>query len=165
MIRTGQLLDRVAARTMRSLMALGTRRDHDDWPESLSIVIGAMLLGALVWIAFTTRVPNVERLPAEVIFGFLALYFYSAGFLSGRRTGQVGSGGWAGAACGLAFSAAVCGAMYRTAMHEGVREAVRSGSLDQVAIAVSGLVFFVVMGALCGALGARGAVQAHRQRS
>ena len=73
--------------------------------------------------------------------------------------------GWAGAACGLAFGAAVCGAMYRTAMHEGVREAVRSGSLDQVAIAVSGLVFFIVMGALCGALGARGAVQAYRERS
>jgi hypothetical protein len=165
MIRTGHLLDRVAARTMRGLLALGTRRDHDDWPEPWSIVAGAMLLGALVWIAFTTRVPNVERLPAEIIFGFLALYFYSAGFLSGRRTGQVGTGGWAGAACGLAFGAAVCGAMYRTAMHEGVREAVRSGSLDQVAIAVSGLVFFVVMGALCGALGARGAVQAYRQRS
>ena len=165
MIRTGQLLDRVAARMLRGLLALGTRRDRDDWPESWSIVAGAMLLGALVWIAFTTRVPNVERLPAEIIFGFLGLYFYSAGFLSGRRTGQVGPGGWAGAACGLAFGAAVCGAMYLTAMREGVREAVRSGSLDQVAIAVSGLVFFVVFGALCGALGARGAVQACRQRS
>ena len=165
MIRTGQLLDRVAARVLRGLLGSGTRRDQEDWPETWSIVVGAMLLGALVWIAFTTRVPNVERLPAEIIFGFLGLYFYSAGFLSGRRTGRIGTGGWAGAACGLAFGAAVCGVMYRTAMHEGVREAVRSGSLDQVAIAVSGLVFFVVMGALCGALGARGAVQAYRQRS
>jgi len=165
MIRTGRRLDRVAVRTRQGLLPPAPRRDPDDWPEAWSIVAGALLLGALVWIAFTTRVPNVERLPAEVIFGFLGLYFYSAGFLSGRRTGQVGTGGWAGAACGLAFGAAVCGAMYRTAMHEGVREAVRSGSLDQVAIAVSGLVFFVVMGALCGALGARGAVQAYRQRS
>ena len=165
MIRTGHLLDRVAARMIRGLLALGTRRDQGDWPESWSNVLAAALLGALSWVAFTTRVPNVERLPAEVVFGFLGLYFYSAGFLSGRRTGQVGTGGWAGATCGLAFGATVCGAMYTAAMHEGVREAVRSGSLDQVAIAVSGLVFFVVMGALCGALGARGAVQAHRQRS
>jgi hypothetical protein len=165
MIRTGHPLDRVASRMMRGLLALGTRRPQVDWPESWKIVAGAALLGTLVWIAFTTRIPNVERLPAEMIFGFLGLYFYSAGFLSGRRTGQVGTGGWAGAACGLAFGAAVCGAMYRTAMHEGVREAVRSGSLDQVAIAVSGLVFFIVMGALCGALGARGAVQGYRQRS
>lgn len=165
MIRTRRLLDRVAARLLRGLPPGGARREQQDWPEAWSIVSGAVLLGALVWIAFTTRVPNVERLPAEIIFGFLGLYFYSAGFLSGRRTGRVGTGGWAGAACGLAFGAAVCGAMYRTAMHEGVREAVRAGSLDQVAIAVSGLVFFVVMGALCGALGARGAVQAYRQRS
>jgi hypothetical protein len=165
MIRTGWLLDGVATRAARGLLAWSARREPLSWPESWSIAAGALLLGTLVWIAFTTRVPNVERLPAEVIFGFLGLYFYSAGFLSGRRTGQVGTGGWAGAACGLAFGVAVCGAMYRTAMHEGVREAVRSGSLDQVAIAVSGLVFFVVMGALCGALGARGAVQAHRQRS
>ena len=149
---------------MRGLLSFGTRREQADWPEAWSIVSGAALLGALAWIAFTTRVPNVERLPAEVIFGFLGLYFYSAGFLSGRRTGQVGTGGWAGAACGLAFGVTVCGAMYRTAMLEGVRETVRAGSLDQVAIAVTGLVFFVVMGALCGALGARGAVQAHRQR-
>ena len=55
--------------------------------------------------------------------------------------------------------------LYVTARHEGVPLAVRSGSLDQVAIAISGLVFFVVLGALCGALGARGAVQARRQRS
>jgi len=159
------MLDGVATRAMRTLLAWNARREPIAWPEPLNVVAGAVLLGTLVWIAFTTRIPNVERLPAEVIFGFLGLYFYSAGFLSGRRTGRVGPGGWAGAACGLAFGAAVCGAMYRTAMHEGVREAVRSGSLDQVAIAVTGLVFFVVMGALCGALGARGAVQAHRQRS
>lgn len=164
MIRTGRLLDGVVTRAVRSVLAWSARREPLAWPESVNIVAGAALLGSLVWIAFTTRIPNVERLPAEIIFGFLGLYFYSAGFLSGCRTGQVGPGGWAGAACGLAFGAAVCGAMYRTAMHEGVREAVRSGSLDQVAIAVSGLVFFVVMGALCGALGARGAVQAHRQQ-
>jgi hypothetical protein len=165
MIRTGRLFDRVAARATRGLLGWSAGLEHADWPESWRIVAGAMLLGALAWVAFTTRIPNVELLPAEMVFCFLGLYFYSAGFLSGRRTGQVGMGGWAGAACGLAFGAAVCGSMYRTAMHEGVREAVRAGSLDQVAIAVSGLVFFVVMGALCGALGARGAVQAQRQRS
>jgi hypothetical protein len=165
MIRTRRSLDSVAIRAMRGLLAWGTRREPVSWPEPWSIAAGALLLGTLVWTAFMTRIPNVERLPAEIIFGFLGLYFYSAGFLSGRRTGRVGTGGWAGAACGLAFGVTVCCAMYRTAMHEGVREAVRSGSLDQVAIAVSGLGFFIVMGALCGALGARGAVQAHRQRS
>lgn len=164
MIRTGRLLDGAASRAVRGLLARIASREPVEWPESLNIVVGALVLGGLVWIAFTTRIPNVERLPAEIIFGFLGLYFYSVGFLSGRRTGQVGKGSWAGAACGLAFGAAVCGAMYRTAMHEGVREAVRSGSLDQVAIAVTGLVFFIVMGALCGALGARGAIHASRQR-
>jgi hypothetical protein len=165
MIRTGSLLGRVAARMPRGFTFRATGRYNAGWPESLSIVAGAALLGAAACFAFSTRIPNVERLPAEVVFGFLSLYFYSAGFLSGRRTGQVSSGGWAGAMCGLAFGAAVCGSMYVTAQHEGVRVAVRSGSLDLVAIAVSGLVFFVVMGALCGALGARGAVQAQRQRS
>jgi hypothetical protein len=171
MIRTGQLLDRVAAWAARGLRLVWmtdhgeARRQQDEWPESWSIVAGAMLLGALAWVAFTTRVPNMEKTPAEMVFGFLGLYFYSVGFLSGRRTGQVGTGGWAGAACGLAFGVVVCIEMYTTAMTHGVREAVRAGSLDQVAIAVTGLVFFVVMGALCGALGAHGAVQAQRQRS
>jgi hypothetical protein len=55
--------------------------------------------------------------------------------------------------------------MYLNAMRFGVRESVRAGSLDQVAIAVTGLVFFVMMGAVCGAFGARGAIQPRRQRS
>ena len=164
MIRTGQLLDRMAARVTRRVLTWSARREQEVWPEAWSIVVGATLLGTLVWIAFTTRVPDIEKLPAEVVFGFLGLYFYSVGFLSGRRTGQVGMGGWAGAACGLSFGVVVCVMMYQTAMRYGVREAVRSGSLDQVTIAVTGLVFFVVMGALLGALGARGAIQAHRQR-
>jgi hypothetical protein len=165
MIRGGSLVGRVAAMMPRGLGTRIIERYDAGWPESLSIMAGAALLGAAACFAFSTRIPNVERLPAEVVFGFLGLYFYSAGFLSGRRTGKVGSGGWAGASCGLAFGAAVCGAMYVTARYEGVREAVRAGSLDQVAIAISGLVFFVALGALCGALGARGAVQARRQRS
>jgi hypothetical protein len=165
MIRTGRLLDGVATRAARGFLAWSARCEPSDWPEAWNILAGAVLLGSLVWVAFTTRIPNVERLPAEVIFGFLGLYVYSAGFLSGRRTGKIGSGGWAGAACGLAFGLTVCAAMYRTAMYEGVRETVRAGSLDQVAIAVTGLVFFIVMGTLCGALGARGAVQARRRRS
>jgi hypothetical protein len=165
MIRGGSLLGRVTAMMPRGLGTRATARYDIGWPESLSIVVGAALLGAAACFAFSTHIPDMERLPAEVVFGFLSLYFYSAGFLAGRRTSKVSSGGWAGASCGLAFGAAVCGAMYVTARHEGVREAVRAGSLDQVAIAISGLVFFVVMGALCGAFGARGAVQAQRQRS
>src|SRR5688572_20403311 len=130
MIRRGQVLDRVATRAARSLLAWSARHvapsrrgwitamrmeldhidggwarlawavgglrlvwmapqersrsDHEAWPEPASIVAGAMLLGILAWIAFTTRVPDVERMPAEMVFGFLALYFYSVGFLSGR---------------------------------------------------------------------------------
>ena len=41
MIRTGQALDRVAARMVRGLFA---RREHAAWPESWYIVTGAMLL-------------------------------------------------------------------------------------------------------------------------
>jgi hypothetical protein len=164
MIRTGRLFDRAATRAARGLLAWSARREQDNWPEAWSIVVGAILLGALAWYVFTMRVPDIEKTPAEMIFGFLGLYFYSVGFLSGRRTNKVGTGGWAGAACGLTFGLVVCLAMYTSAMTLGVRDAVRSGSLDQVAIAVSGLVFFVVMGALCGAVGARGAKQAYRAR-
>jgi hypothetical protein len=164
MIRPPWLLDRVASQATRGLLAWNARREQVELPEQLSIIAGAALLGGFAWIAFTTRVPDMEKLPAEVVFGFLGLYFYTVGYLSGRRTGRIGTGSWAGAASGLAFGVIVCVAMYMAAMAFGVRESVRSGSLDQVAIAVTGLVFFVVMGALCGALGARGAVHASRQR-
>jgi hypothetical protein len=164
MIRTGQLFDRVATRAARRLLDWSAWRERIVWPEQWNILAGALLLGFLTWVAFTTRIPDMEKLPAEVVFGFLGLYFYSVGYLSGRRTGQVGTGSWAGAVSGLAFGVMVCVAMYNAAMTFGVRESVRSGSLDQVAIAVTGLVFFVAMGALCGALGARGAVKAYRRR-
>jgi hypothetical protein len=143
------------------------RRERDDWPESWSIAVGGLLLGLLAWLAFATRVPNIERTPPEVLFGFLGLYFYSAGYLSGCRTGKIGTGGWAGAACGLMFGAVVCLEMLTTGLGGGFHETVRSGAGDQVAIAWSGLVFFVVMGIGCGALGARSAVfqaRTHRQR-
>lgn len=165
MIRTRRLLEHVTSRLARRLAILGRRRSWATWPERWNVALGALLLGIMVWTAFATRVPDPGQLPAEVVFCFLGLYFYSAGFLSGSRTGQVSSGGWAGAACGLTFGGVVCAAMYVAAITYGVREAVRSGSLDQVAIAVSGLVFFTVMGAICGALGARGAVNAQRPPS
>ena len=68
-------------------------RTQVEWPESWSIMAGGLLLGGLAWLAFTTHVPNLERLPAEVLFGFLGLYYFSAGYLSGCRTGKVGTGG------------------------------------------------------------------------
>jgi hypothetical protein len=135
---------------------------RQDWPESWSIAAGGLLLGLLAWVAFETHVPDLERLPAEMLFGFLTLYFYAAGFLSGRRTGKTGTGPWAGAASGLAFGAAVCIHMTVVGLTEGYSATVRYGSLNQVAVAWSGLVFFLVLGALCGWLGARSAVQAAR---
>jgi hypothetical protein len=135
---------------------------RDTWPESWSVAAGSLLLGVLVWAAFTTRIPNIERLPAEMVFGFLGLYFYAVGFLSGRRTGKIGTGSWAGLACGLAFGVVVCAEMLATGLTVGYRESARAGSANQVAIAWSGLVFFVAMGAGCGALGARLAVSQMR---
>ena len=163
MIRTGQLFDRVWTRAARRVLGWWASCAPVAVPEPAYVAIGAFLLGLLTYIAFTTRVPDMERLPAEVVFGFLGLYFYSVGYLSGRRTGRVGTGSWAGAASGLAFGAMVCLAMYHAAVQFGVREAVRSGSIDQVAVAVTGLGFFIALGAICGALGARSAVYARRR--
>jgi len=134
-----------------------------EWPESWSIAAASLPLGLLAWVAFATR-PNLEQAPAEVLFCFLTLYFYSVGFLSGRRTGRVGKGSWAGAACGLTFGAVVCVHMIVLAAVNGVHDSIRYGAPDQVAIAWSGLVFFLVLGAICGALGARLAIRAHEQR-
>jgi hypothetical protein len=166
MIRTRQKLDRVAAWAARGLLASSARRRQQDaWPERWNIVLGALLLGALARTVFSTRVPNFENLPPEAAFGFLGLYFYAVGFLSGRRTGQIGTGSWAGVASGLAFGVVVCAEMFTTALRDGVRETIRYGAPDQVAIALSGLGFFILIGALCGTLGARGAAQARRQRN
>jgi hypothetical protein len=134
-----------------------------EWPESWMIAAGGLLLALLAWVAFATHIPNLERMPAEVLFGFLTLYCYSVGFLSGRRTGQVGKGSWAGAACGLAFGTVVCAHMMVVAFTEGVQQTIMYGGPNQVAIAWSGLVFFLILGAICGALGARLAIWAHRQ--
>jgi hypothetical protein len=139
---------------------------HDlrhEWPESWCIAAGGLLLGTLVWLAFVTHVPNMEQIPAEMVFGFLTLYCYSVGFLSGRRTGKVGPGSWAGATCGLAFGLAVCLHMIAVAFADGPRASIRYGPPNQVAIAWSGVVFFLVLGAICGALGARSAIRAYRQ--
>src|SRR5690242_20612645 len=93
------------------MLGVGQQPGGHEWPESWRIAAGGLLLGLLAWAAFATRVPNLEQIPAEVLFGFLMLYFYSAGFLAGRRTGQIGKGSWAGAAGGLAFGVAVCAHM------------------------------------------------------
>ena len=173
------MLDRVTAQAVQRLLVWRARRvsahaieaigpetgrgRRAGWPESWSILSGALLLGTLAWVAFGTRALNPERLPAEMIFGFLGLYFYSAGFLSGRRTGQAGKGIWAGAVSGLAFGAVVCARMVFGAMYDGVHETIRAGAMDQVAIGWSGLVFFIVMGGICGRFGARSAIHAWRQ--
>jgi hypothetical protein len=133
------------------------------WPESWSIAAGGLLLGLLAWVAFTTHVPDLERMPAEVLFCFLTLYFYSVGFLSGRRTGQVGKGSWAGLIGGLGFGVVVCAHMTLVSFVEGAHTTIMYGGPNQVAIAWSGLVFFVLLGAVCGALGARLAIRARRQ--
>lgn len=132
-------------------------------PESWRIAAGGVLLGLLAWIAFATQVPNLEQLPAEVLFCFLTLYFYTVGFLSGRRTGQTSKGSWAGAIGGLAFGMAVCAHMTAVSFAEGVRTTIMYGGPNQVAIAWSGLVFFMVLGAICGALGARLAIRERRR--
>lgn len=134
-----------------------------EWPESWSIAGGGLLLGLLAWIAFATHVPDLERLPVEVLFGFLMLYFYSAGYLSGRRTGKVGPGSWAGAIGGLGFGVAICAHMTAVSFAEGARTTIMYGGPSQVAIAWSSVVFFMVLGAVCGALGARSAIRARRQ--
>ena len=139
------------------------QRGRHEWPESWSIVAGSMLLGLLAWIAFATHVPDPEGMPAEVLFGFLMLYFYAVGFLSGRRTGKTGTGSWAGAASGLAFGAVVALHMTVIGLSAGYGGTIRYGSPNQVAIAWSGLVFFLMLGAICGWLGARSAVRAPRQ--
>jgi hypothetical protein len=138
-------------------------RHRPEWPESWSIAAGGMLLGLLTWFAFAVHVPDPERMPAEVLFGFLTLYFYSVGFLSGRRTGKTGTGSWAGAACGLAFGAVVCVRMTVVGFTQGYQGTIMYGSPNQVAIAWSGLVFFLVLGAIFGWLGARLALWARRQ--
>jgi len=138
-------------------------RHRPEWPESWSIAAGGMLLGLLTWIAFAVHMPDPERMPAEVLFGFLMLYFYAVGFLSGRRTGKTGTGSWAGAASGLAFGAVVALHMTVIGLSAGYGGTIRYGSPNQVAIAWSGLVFFLMLGAVCGWLGARSAVRAPRQ--
>lgn len=132
------------------------------WPESWNIGAGGLLLGVLAWVVFTTHVPDIERTPAEMVFCFLGLYFYAAGFLAGRRTGQVGKGCWAGAIAGLAFGAVVCVATFTASAHAGFSDRVRGGTADQVSITLAGIIFFVLMGVVCGMLGARGALRGHR---
>jgi hypothetical protein len=136
---------------------------RNEAPESWRIAAGGMLLGLLAWIAFATRVPDLERLPAEVLFCFLMLYFYTVGFLSGRRTGQTSKGAWAGVIAGLAFGVAVCAHMTVVSFAEGTRTTIMYGGPNQVAIAWSGVVFFIIVGAICGSLGAQLAIRERRR--
>jgi hypothetical protein len=140
----------------------GLGREWASWPESWRIVVGGLPVGGLAWFAFETRIPNMERLPAEILFGFLALYFYAAGYLSGRRTSKTSTGAWAGVIAGLAFGAVVCTRMLMLALTYGVRNTIHEGAMDQVAVGWSGLLFFVLLGAICGSLGAKAAIRARR---
>ena len=139
------------------------RRSRHDPPEGLINLSAGLLLGVVLMLVYGTHFYELERTPPELIFGFLGLYFYAAGYLSGRRTGKVGTGAWAGIACGLAFGIVV-GVVMFTTPPELVRVSSQYGGANDVAIAWSGAVFFTVLGAACGAAGARLAIQtANRQ--
>src|SRR3712207_7588707 len=74
----------------------------------------------------------IRRPPRSTLFPyttlFRSLYFYAVGYLSGRRTGRVGRGSWAGAASGLAFGVAVCAHMLVVAFTEGVSQTDRKST-------------------------------------
>lgn len=134
-----------------------------EWPEAASIAAIGAALGILALISLTTHIPDFERTPAGVLFGFLALYFAAAGFLSGRRTGAIGTGAWAGVACGLAFSLALWVSLFLTAASVGVSHVARLGGPDLVGIAFGAVGFFAAMGAGFGALGAQVATRERRR--
>ena len=137
-----------------------SRARHDP-PEGWYNTTGSLLLGLALMLTFGTHFVELERTPPELLFGLLGVYFYASGYLSGRRTGKVGTGAWAGVACGLAFGIVVCVVMF-TSPHSGMRESVRGGEGDQLAIAWSSAVFFIALGGGCGAIGARSAIHASR---
>ena len=113
-------------------------------------------------LVYGTHFAELERTPPELVFGFLGLYFYAAGYLSGRRTGKVGTGAWAGIVCGLAFGIVVSVVMF-TSPPSMARGSSNYGGINDVCIAWSGAVFFIMLGAACGAAGARLAIQSgHR---
>jgi drug/metabolite transporter (DMT)-like permease len=139
------------------------RRSQYEPPEAVVNLSAGLLLGVVLMLVYGTHYFELERTPPELVFGFLGLYFYAAGYLSGRRTGKVGTGAWAGIACGLAFGIVVGVVMFTTPptmMHASANY----GGANNVAIAWSGGVFFIMLGAACGAAGARLAIQtAQRQ--
>ncbi|MGE3272528.1 MAG: hypothetical protein AB7P40_27530 [Chloroflexota bacterium] len=137
-------------------------RRYDDPPEGWYNIAGGLLLGLLLLLTFGTHALELEQTPPELLFGLLGLYFYAVGYLSGRRTGKVGTGAWAGVAAGLAFGIVVCIVMF-TSPFTGMRQAVQGGQGDQIAIAWSSAVFFVAVGGCCGALGARFAIRVSRR--
>jgi hypothetical protein len=138
------------------------RRTRNEPPEGLINIAAGLLLGVVLMLVYGTHFFELERTPPELVFGFLGLYFYAAGYLSGRRTGKVGTGAWAGIVCGLAFGIVVSVVMF-TSPPSMARGSSNYGGINDVCIAWSGAVFFIMLGAACGAAGARLAIQsAHR---
>ena len=138
------------------------RRTRNDPPEGWINAAAGLLLGVFLMLVFGTHYAELERTPPELVFGFLGLYFYAAGYLSGRRTGKVGTGAWAGVACGIAFGVVVAVVMFTSPLSMSPGSS-NYGGANEVAIAWSGAVFFVILGAACGAAGARLAIQSARR--
>ena len=139
------------------------RRERYDPPEGVINLSAGLLLWVVLMLVYGTHFFELERTPPELVFGFLGLYFYAAGYLSGRRTGKVGTGAWAGIACGLAFGIVVSVVMFTTPasmMHSSANY----GGANNVAIAWSGAVFFIMLGGACGAAGARLAIQSAQRQ-
>lgn len=139
-----------------------SRRLRHEPPESWLNITAGLVLGTILMLVYGIHLLELEQTPPEIVFGFLGLYFYAAGYLSGRRTGKVGTGAWAGVVCGLAFGIVVSVVMFTTPP-EMARSSSHYGSVNNVAIAWSGAVFFIVLGGVCGAAGARLAIQTARR--
>jgi drug/metabolite transporter (DMT)-like permease len=139
-----------------------SRRLRHEPPEGWLNIVAGLLLGTFLMLIYGTHLLELEQTPPEIVFGFLGLYFYAAGYLSGRRTGKVGTGAWAGVVCGLAFGIVVSVVMF-TAPPGLARSSSHYGGVNNVAIAWSGAVFFIILGAACGAAGARLAIQSARR--
>lgn len=139
------------------------RRSRHDPPEGLINLSAGLLLWVVLMLVYGTHAFELEYSPPELVFGFLGLYFYAAGYLSGRRTGKVGTGAWAGIACGLAFGIVVSVVMFTTPATMA-RSSSMYGGANDVAIAWSGAVFFIMLGGSLGAAGARLAIQTARHQ-
>ena len=109
-------------------------RTRNEPPEGLINIAAGLLLGVVLMLVYGTHFAELERTPPELVFGFLGLYFYAAGYLSGRRTGKVGTGAWAGIVCGLAFGIVVSVVMF-TSPPSMARGSSNYGGINDVCIA------------------------------